>query len=293
MSERIVPIVARVLGVCAFISITMYSVYLNAVPQYVIECTGCAGTDGCCTATEDPNLYGMIEKINWVTLVAYLAMYALLCCAIGIVVERWLVYYYAERQTDGYATKMIAAIASHRIDEARNLAADYPKSPLAAVINASLHPTGICATDDEGPSMEAWHHAMAVKTAELKRGLWELSAAGWTMPLLSGLILVVGIISTLQGMRAAEGTGIASLAGGIARALCATVFSLLFGIPSLWFHKYLNAKCNRLVMEMERRSLAMLSLIARLPETIQASKALRPYDTQPLNLRVTQQLTHS
>jgi biopolymer transport protein TolQ len=289
MSQRIVPFVAMLFGVCAFISITAYGLYLNTAPQFVIECTGCNGHG--CDVTADIEVWGVMQKLSSVALVTYCAMYLHLACVIAIVVERWLTYYDAERQTEAYAAKMTAAIEAHRLNEARSLAADYPKSPLAAVVHVSLHPAGVCTTEGEAPSMDAWHHAVAVKTSELRRRLWELSAAGWTMPLLGILLLVFGFISTLQGMKAAEGTGICALAGGIAEALRATVFSLLFGIPALWSYKYLNAKCNRLALEMGRRSLALINQIARLPQAIQAGKALRPYDTQPLDLRVTEHLT--
>src|SRR5438045_4011350 len=76
MSQRIVPAVATFLGICAFISITMYSVYLNAMPQYLIECTGCGSCApgancNCLYISEDINLWGMVQKINSLTLIAY------------------------------------------------------------------------------------------------------------------------------------------------------------------------------------------------------------------------------
>src|SRR5689334_2561313 len=63
MRQRIVPTVVAVLGICAFISITMYSIYLNAAPDFNIACTGCgsclSGEHCSCFATEDINLWGM------------------------------------------------------------------------------------------------------------------------------------------------------------------------------------------------------------------------------------------
>jgi biopolymer transport protein ExbB/TolQ len=291
---KIISFSAIVLGDCAFIAIIWYTTYLNALPGYLIH-TSDGNYDT--PATEDYCLWGMLYKMDGPIFGAYVAMYALLFCAIMIIVERWLTYYFAERQTKAFTDKMVVAFANHRIEEARNLAADYPKSPLAVIINTSLHPMGVCETDGKAPSMEAWHHAMMVKSAELRQGLWHLSAASWTIPLLGLFILVIGIVHTLHVWMYAEGRPdvITSfyIIRHIADALWATVFSLVFGIPALWFHKYFRAKCERLLSDMERRSLAMLSLVARLPETIQARKALRPYDTQPLDLRVTQALSQN
>jgi hypothetical protein len=288
MSKRTMPVIATAIGLGASIFIPLYSVYMNARPRYLIIpcCDYDVGWE-----VDNFSLPGMVQRMDGITLCVHLTMYALFCGAIAIAVERWLAYYYAEHQTDAYAAKMAAAIEAHRLDKAGSLAADYPKSPLAAVVHVSLHPGGVCATDGGGPSLESWHHAIAVKTTELKRGLWHLSAISCTVPLISLLLLVTGISHSLRNAMYSEGSLLPYLVRNIADALWAMVFSMMFGISALWFHKYLNAKCSRLTMEMERRSLALLSQIARLPQTIQAHKALRPYDTQPLDLRVTERLT--
>jgi biopolymer transport protein TolQ len=294
MLQRIVPKLAAVLGICAFISITMYSVYLNAMPQYVIECTGCIncppGENCRCLPTEDICLWGMVQKMSWITLLAYMALYILLCYAIAVVVERWLTYYYAERQTREFRLSIGDAIYGNRLDEARGMAAGYPKSPLAAVVNASLHPdqsVGAWARRDTSPSMEARQQAMVIKTEELRRGLWKLSAVGWTIPLIGFFILVAGVINLLQGLKYTEGLYSPYLAGPLADALWATIFSILTGIPVIWFHKYFAAKLQMRLTEMDRLSLAIISQIANPPEAIMARGSIKQYDTQPLDVRAT------
>jgi biopolymer transport protein ExbB/TolQ len=297
MLQRIVPTVARILGVCAFISITMYSVYLNSVPDCTIVCYGCAtGADCVCHATEDVNLWGMIQKLNGVTLLAYLLLYVLLCYAIAIVIERWLTYYHAERQTQEFRSKVADAIYGKRIGEAKRLAAEFPKSPLAAVVNASFRPAAGLdewVTADVVPSMEARQQAIVTKTEELRRSLWTLSAIGWTVPLVGLFILVVSLITSQQGWLYSEGSVYyysSFLPRCLGGSLWATVFSILFAVPLIWFYKSFAVKSERLTMQLDRLSLAIIGQIVNPPEAITSAAAIHLYDTRPLDVKITRRL---
>ncbi len=296
MLQRIVPTVARILGVCAFISITMYSVYLNAVPQFTIVCHGSTTGAGCvCNTTEDFMLWGMIQKCSWAALLAYLALYILLSYAIAIVVERWLTYHHAERQTQEFQSQIAGAIYAKRSNEAKRLAAEFPKSPLAAVVNASLRPASDVnewATADFVPSMEARQQAIVIKTEELRRGLWTLSAIGWTVPLVGLFILVVGVITSLQGWMYAESYFYygSFLPRCLANALWPTVFSILVAVPVIWFHKSFAARSERLTMQLDRLSLAILGQVVNPPEAITGDATIKLYDTRPLDVKITRRL---
>ena len=297
MLQRIVPTVARILGVCAFISITMYSIYLNSVPDYTIVCYGCTtGADCVCHTTEDINLWGMIQKLNGVTMLAYLALYILLSYAIAIVVERWLTYYHAERQTREFQSRITDAIYDKRANEAKRLAAEFPKSPLAAVVNASLRPAPSVnewATIDFAPSMEARQQAIVTKTEELRRGLWTLSAIGWTIPLVGFFILVVGVITSLQVWMYTEGAYhyyTSFLPRCLANALWPTIFSILVAVPLIWFYKSFAARSERLTMQLDRLSLAIIGQLVNPPEAITSGATIKLYDTRPLDVKVTRRL---
>ncbi len=294
MLQRIVPAVATALGVCAFISITMYSIYLNVVPQYTIVCTGCSPGGSCsCNATEDYCLWGMVQKNCSATLCAYIALSVLLCYAIAVIVERWLTYYYAERQTQEFTSRVAEAIYNNRLDEAKGMAAAFPKSPLAAVVNASLqHNQAIeaCASGGVRPSMEARQQALVIKTAELSRGLWSLAAAGWTVPLIGLFVLVISISSGLHGWAYSEGYYPFYLIRSFADALGAAIFSIFFAIPVIWFHKCFTAKLQMRLTEMDRLSLSIISQLASPPATVKAFGLVKSYDTQPLDVSATRRL---
>ncbi|HJQ23544.1 MAG TPA: MotA/TolQ/ExbB proton channel family protein [Blastocatellia bacterium] len=288
MLQRLVPTVARLLGVCAFISITMYSVYLNTAPRHTIICPQYT-----CPATEDFCLWGMLQRSSWMTLLAYLALYGLLAYASALVVERWLTYYYAERQTCEFLSRMADAIYGRRMNEARGIAAEFPKSPLAAVVNASLRHSQTfeaCATGGIMPSMEARQQAIVIKTEELRRGLWSLSAVGWTVPLVGFLTLVAGVLNALQGYMFAESCYSAYLIRELVNTLWATIFSVLVGVPLIWFHKAFAARSERLLTQMERLSLAIIGQLAASPKTMIAGGISARYDTQPLDIHVTHRL---
>ena len=65
---------------------------------------------------------------------------------------------------------------------------------------------------------------------------------------------VIGIIGAFQGMKAAEGTGIAAVAGGISEALIETAFGLLVAIPAVWAFNIFTNKVEAFTIEMDNSS---------------------------------------
>jgi biopolymer transport protein ExbB/biopolymer transport protein TolQ len=100
----------------------------------------------------------------------------------------------------------------------------------------------------------ALQRATALKTAELKRGLSGLATIGSTAPFVGLLGTVIGIIGAFQGMKAAEGTGIAAVAGGISEALIETAFGLLVAIPAVWAFNIFTNKVEAFTIEMDNSS---------------------------------------
>lgn len=133
--------------------------------------------------------------------------------------------------------------------------------------------------------MHARQRRIVVFTEALKRGLWSLEALGWTVPLLSMFLCVSGIILTLKGMVAAEGTGISAIAGGLAQSLWVTAFTMLATIPIVWSHKYFASKVGTLLLEMEKLSLAIVDdIVDRQRSILLGTSSSSPrYVTQELD----------
>jgi biopolymer transport protein ExbB/TolQ len=125
----------------------------------------------------------------------------------------------------------------------------------------------------------------------MKRGVWTLNALGWSVPLLSLFLSVSGVILCLKGMKAAEGAGIAAIAGGLAESLWPTAFAMLATIPIVWSQKYFGLKVGTFLLEMDRLSLALTeeivdrhrSILLKTPTSTQSV-------TQELHLRPTLKL---
>jgi hypothetical protein len=107
---------------------------------------------------------------------------------IAVGIERWLTYNKAKQQSRQYAPKVAQALKNSNIDEAINISDKHKDSHLAMVVSSGLKEfaahqgnTDISADEMEA-SKRALERAIAVKTAELKRGLSGLATVGSTAP---------------------------------------------------------------------------------------------------------------
>ncbi len=100
------------------------------------------------------------------------------------------------------------------------------------------------------------------EAAELERFLPILATIAALGPLLGLLGTVGGMIVTFESFKVAQSQDTASLAGGIAQALITTFSGLVVAIPALVAHRFLLTRVDRLVIELEEASLAMLDRIS-------------------------------
>src|SRR5205814_658633 len=81
-------------------------------------------------------------------------------------------------------------------------------------------------------------YAIAIKTAEFRRGLSGLATIGSTAPFVGLFGTVFGIINAFRGMKNAETAVIAAVAGGISEALFTTALGLVVAVPAVWLFNY-------------------------------------------------------
>jgi biopolymer transport protein ExbB/biopolymer transport protein TolQ len=105
--------------------------------------------------------------------------------------------------------------------------------------------------DEMAASERALERAIAVKTAELKRGLAGLATVGSTAPFVGLFGTVVGIIGAFQALKNNESAGIGAVGGAIAEALVATAFGILVAVPAVWLFNYFTNKVTSFSVEME------------------------------------------
>ncbi len=176
---------------------------------------------------------------------------------IAVGIERWLTYNKARQQSRQYAPKVAQALKNSNIDEAINISDRHKDSHLAMVVSSGLKEfsahqgnTDISADEMEA-SKRALDRAIAVKTAELKRGLAGLATVGSTAPFVGLFGTVVGIIGAFIALAQAENAGIGAVGAAIAEALVATAFGIAVAVPAVWLFNYFTNKVTSFGVEME------------------------------------------
>lgn len=184
--------------------------------------------------------------------------------AIAIGVERFLTYRAAREQSRQFAPRVAQALKNNRIDEAINISDKHKKSHLAMVVSSGLqefraHEDNNDISGDEiDASKRALQRAIAVKTAEFKRGLSALATIGSTAPFTGLFGTVFGIIGAFQGLKSAETAGIAAVAGGISEALFTTALGIGVAVPAVWLYNYFTNKVQGFVVEMDNSASELL-----------------------------------
>ena len=202
----------------------------------------------------------MVKNLGWVALTVIIILLIMSMYSIAIMVERFLTYSAAKKQSREFAPRVAQALKNDRIEDAITISDKHKKSHLAMVVNAGLQEfrahdgTSDISGDEIEASKRALQRAIAIKSAEFKRGLSGLATIGSTAPFVGLLGTVIGIISAFQGMKAAEGTGISAVAGGISEALIETAFGLLVAIPAVWAFNIFTNKVEAFTIEMDNSS---------------------------------------
>src|SRR4026209_3008883 len=193
-------------------------------------------------------LTSMLKSMSGVAIAVVIVLLIMSVYSIAIMVERYLTYSAAKKQSREFPPRVAQALKTDRIEEAINISDKHRKSHLAMVVSSGLQEFRAHegASDISGDEIEAskraLQRAIAIKTAEFKRGLSGLATIGSTAPFVGLFGTVFGIINAFRGMKNAESAGIAAVAGGISEALFTTALGLLVAVPAVWLFQYFTRK---------------------------------------------------
>jgi biopolymer transport protein ExbB/TolQ len=202
----------------------------------------------------------MVKNMGGVAIAVVIVLLIMSVYSIAIMVERYLTYSAAKKQSREFAPRVAQALKNDRIEEAINISDKHRKSHLAMVVSSGLqefraHEQSSDISGDEiEASKRALQRAIAIKTAEFKRGLSGLATIGSTAPFVGLFGTVFGIINAFRGMKNAESAGIAAVAGGISEALFTTALGLLVAVPAVWLFNYFTSKMEAFDVEMDNSS---------------------------------------
>jgi biopolymer transport protein ExbB/biopolymer transport protein TolQ len=216
-----------------------------------------AGGDATKSMAETFSMREMIHNLGPVAIGVIAILLIMSMYSIAVMVERFLTYRAAKQQSREFAPRVAQALKNDRIEEAIGIADKHKKSHLAMVVNAGLHEfraheSGADLSGEEiDASKRALQRAIAIKSAEFRRGLSGLATIGSTAPFVGLFGTVFGIIAAFTGMKNAESAGIGAVAGGIAEALLTTALGLLVAVPAVWVFNYFTGKVDGFVIEMD------------------------------------------
>lgn len=212
------------------------------------------------------NTMGPTAKLI-VLVMALMSVYSL-----SVMIERFLTYRKAKKQSRAYAPKVAKLLKDGKVQEAIKISSgkDVRNSHLAKVLLAGLQEyeyqkeTGGGTRDD---MMEAAHRAIERATAlnltDLKRGLSGLATIGATAPFVGLLGTVIGIINAFRGMALTGSGGIGAISAGIAEALVTTAVGLFVAIPAVWAFNYLTTRVESFTVEMDNSASELIDYMAK------------------------------
>jgi biopolymer transport protein ExbB/biopolymer transport protein TolQ len=206
------------------------------------------------------DLVGMWKSMGIPAKAVVVLLFVMSAWSIGVMIDRWIAYRAARKQSRVFAPAVAVALKDGKIDEAIAIAEQNKRSHLAKVVTAGLQEFQAHqgSTEISGETIEASKRALerasAIVHAELKRGVSSLATIGSTAPFVGLFGTVLGIINAFHGIASAKATGLAAVAGGISEALVATAIGLFVAVPAVWMFNYFTNRIDGFDVEMDNSS---------------------------------------
>jgi biopolymer transport protein ExbB len=155
-----------------------------------------------------------------------------------------------------FCVELVELAKQRRFDDAQTLCKKHPVA-IARVLEAAID----MRARSRARVKERIEEVGRREAAELERYVPVLGTVASVSPLLGLLGTVGGMIMTFEVI-SDQGLGnVGSLAGGISQALVTTFAGLCVGIPALVANRYLLARVDSLLLELEEVSSGVLELL--------------------------------
>ena len=182
---------------------------------------------------------------------------AILVVGLLIVLERtWMLMRKHHGRIDIF-DRLRVSVREHDWPGGERVCEAYEKKPIGRVLMAGIRSYAVPREDLENVLQEA----ILREIPPLERFLSTLGMLVVIAPLLGLLGTVTGMINVFHVITL-SGTGDPRLmSGGISEALVTTMLGLSVAIPLMLLHNVLNSTVDRMVSEMEEKSVALVNLI--------------------------------
>ncbi len=183
--------------------------------------------------------------------------------AIYIFVERYLVISKASKDAPYFMDRIREFLIDGKRDSAIKVC-KQTRAPYAAMIEKGIMRIGRPAADIQS----AIENVGNLQIAQMEKGFTMLATISSGAPMIGFLGTVTGMIRAFYDMASAgNNADITLLSSGIYQALTTTVAGLIVGIIAMFAYNYLVGKLDKVVNEMEAKTLEFMDLISTdLPE---------------------------
>ncbi|MEZ4271995.1 MAG: MotA/TolQ/ExbB proton channel family protein [Myxococcota bacterium] len=178
--------------------------------------------------------------------------------ALGVFLERLWSLKRSRVIPDSFIQRIENLIGEQRVPDALLLCQENA-NPMANIMAAALRN----ASHKRSRIKEAVEDVGRYEGAMLERHVEVVGTCSAISPLLGLLGTVLGMIRVFQGVEEHGLGDPAFFASGIWEALITTAVGLAVAIPAFIFYKYLLARVDVLVIEMEDRSMRLVDLVAQ------------------------------
>ncbi|HXY78737.1 MAG TPA: MotA/TolQ/ExbB proton channel family protein [Candidatus Acidoferrales bacterium] len=211
-------------------------------------------------ASWDPLL--LWNSMGWLARAVVVGLFIMSGWEIGVMIDRWMAYNAARKQSRAFAPAVAGALREGRIDEAIRVAERHKKSHSARVVVAGLTEFKAQQYGAGNESIEASKRALkraeAVVHAELKQGVRALEMIGKAAPLVGFLGATAGLISALRQLSEHKTSALSASTPGVAVALFTTAVGLLLGLVSAVTLNHLTGRIDGFTKEMKNNSAELL-----------------------------------
>ncbi len=220
------------------------------------------------------NFAHMWESMSLAVKLVNIFMLLMSIWSIYVIVERWLTFRSATKQSYSYVLALRDYLAKRRVDDALKAARLHQKSPVAKTVESGLvaYKQGREAIEHEGPEdvgdfdvvdsvNRSLERVKERETAALRKGLPGLGTIASIAPFVGLFGTVLGIINAFKLL--SGGGGIDTVGPGIAEALIATAFGLLVAIPAAIFFNYFTGRVESMVVDMNDVSSEFIDYVLR------------------------------
>ncbi len=178
--------------------------------------------------------------------------------SVAIIIERFLSLRTERVVPRIFFNRIKALLLEGHINEVLAICSKSDK-PIAKVLEAGIMKYYFGRDEIKEAIEDAGRH----EAAKLEKYLGVLNTIAGIAPLLGLLGTVSGMIKAFSVISVVGVGQPEKLAAGISEALIATAAGLTVAIPTLVFHNYFAEKVDRLVLEMEKRSIELTEILAQ------------------------------